>query len=176
MKIELIEAPIEFKPVIKNLARFYVYELSKYNGDNPDAKFPEDGLYVAYDRYFHFDNYWIKPGFHPFIIRVNYELAGFVLIDKKGSTPNIDWYMAEFFVVAKFQGKGVGKNIATQIFNRFPGMWEIMQMPENIPAIRFWDKVVKSYTRGDFSKELKIIAEPEPHEMIVLTFNTAVIG
>lgn len=174
MKVELIAATVESKPVIINLARFYAYELSKYCGDNaPGSEFPEDGLYVAHEVYFNFDSYWKKPGYFPFIVRVNNELAGFVLVDKKGSTPDVDWYMAEFFIVAKFQGMGVGRNIATQIFDKFPGVWEVMQMPENIPAIKFWEVVVGDYTKQHYDVCLKMIPDPEPHDMMVLKFQSS---
>lgn len=49
-------------------------------------------------------------------IAVDNELAGFVLIHKIGTTKDIDWTLGEFFVVAKFQGKGVGREVTRKIF------------------------------------------------------------
>jgi [ribosomal protein S5]-alanine N-acetyltransferase len=174
MKVELIAAGVQLKSVIKNLARFYVYELSKYVISPSRSKIPEDGLYEAYDLYFHFDNFWEKSGYYPFIIRVEDELAGFVLINKNGSESDVDWYMAEFFVIAKFQGKGIGQEIAIQVFNRFSGIWEVKQMPGNSPAIKFWHSVVNRYTNGQFSKSTKRFLDPEAYDMIVLKFDSSI--
>ena len=93
-----------------------------------------------------------------------------MLINKIGSTPDVDWNIGEFFVVSKFQGKGVGRYAAEKIFNQFPGIWETTQIPENKAAIDFWEKVVTNYSHGQFEKTLKNIPEPKPHPMIVLKF------
>ena len=83
-----------------------------------------------------------KPDRFAFLIKVDNELAGFALINKVGSTPDVDWNIGEFFIVSKFHGKGVGCNVAHQVFSQFPGVWETSQMPENTAAIEFWNKVV----------------------------------
>jgi len=101
---------------------------------------------------------------------VDNELAGFVLVNKAGSTANVDWNIGEFFIISKFQGKGIGHRIAKEIFNQFPGTWETSQMPENKAAIDFWEQVVTEYTNGQFEKIFKVIPEPEPHLMLVLSF------
>lgn len=167
MKIDILEAPAEKLPVIQNMARFYAYDLSKSCGFYTlfDWSFPENGLYEAHD----LSDYW-KPGHYPFLIRVDGELAGFVLIDKIGTTPDVDWNMGQFFIVGKYQGKGVGRQVAVRIFEKFPGTWEVMQMPDNIPAIAFWKKVIAGYTNNKYSEERKIIQHPELHESIVLKF------
>ena len=170
MNIDLIAADVSLKPVIQNLARFYVYELSKYDTNDNRSAIPENGLYEAYDKYFHFDDYWNDPTRFPFIIRVNKELAGFVLINKEGTVPKVDWCMAEFFIISKFQGKGVGREVALKILNKFSGIWEIRQMLLNKPAINFWHSIVNAYTKGNFNKSVQTISYPEPHDMIVLTF------
>ena len=78
--------------------------------------------------------------------------------------------MGEFFVVGKFQGKGIGKKIAFELFHRFPGFWEVMQMPPNLPAITFWKKVIAEYTHNQFKETIITSEEPEPHENILLSF------
>lgn len=169
MNITLQEAAQEHLPLIQNMARFYAYDLSKSCGfyELFDWSFPESGLYECRD----LSGYW-KSDCYPFIIRVDGELAGFVIVDKKGTTADIDWNIVEFFVVGKFQGKGVGRQVALQIFNKFPGTWEVTQMPVNIPAIEFWKKVVNEYTNNNFSSTLKVFPDPTPHENIVLKFRT----
>lgn len=169
MDIEIIPAKQEFQQTIQNMARFYAYDMSEYMGkvqDNWD--FPEDGLYEAHD----LSIYWNELNRYPFLIRVNRELAGFILINKVGSSPEVDWNMGEFFVVRKFKRQGIGSYAAKWCFDNFPGVWEVMQMPGNEGAIQFWNTVVTDYTQGNFHESLKEIAEPEPHFMIVLKFRS----
>lgn len=167
MKIDIYEAPIDMMPVIQNMARFYAYDLSKSCGfyNLFDWSFPENGLYEGID----LSHYW-GPDHFPFVVRVDDELAGFALIDKIGTTPDVDWNMGQFFIVGKYQGKGIGHQVAVEIFNQFPGVWEVMQMPDNTPAIVFWKKVITDFTNNKFSEERKIIQEPKPHENIFLRF------
>lgn len=88
------------------------------------------------------------------------------------STPDVDWNIGEFFIVSKFQGKGVGRYAAEQVFNQFPGVWETSQIPENTAAIEFWDRVIRRYSHGQFEKTLKTVPEPKPHPMIILKFTS----
>ena len=167
MKINIAPATKEEMPVIQNMAKFYAYDLSKSCGFYQlyDWSFPENGLYEGLD----VSKYW-QPNYYPFLIRVDDELAGFALINKVGSEPGIDWNMGEFYIVGKFQGKGIGKQVAIDIFNLFPGKWEIAQMPPNIPAIHFWRKVVAEYSNNHFTETKIIFQNPEPNERIVLRF------
>ena len=41
-------------------------------------------------------------------------------------------------------------------------------MPENTHALAFWEKVIV----GPYTREERIIEEPEPHKMIVFRFET----
>lgn len=169
-KIDMIAATIEDYPIIQNMARFYAYELSRYCGITEDIynwAFPENGLYEGPD----VSQYWKETDRHTFIIRIDGELGGFVLINKIGSSPEVDWNVGEFFIVAKFQGKGVGRQVAIKLFEQFQGTWDVMQMPSNKPAISFWKKVILDYTKDNYSESIKRIIEPEPHDMVVLSFS-----
>lgn len=170
MKIDLLPATPEQMPVVQNMARFYAYDLSKSCGFYKlfDWSFPETGLYECRD----LSRYW-NPNCYPFIVRADGELAGFAIVDKTGSTEDVDWNMVEFFIVGKFQGKGIGHKVAIQIFKQFQGVWEVMQMPDNTPAIKFWKKVVSEYTDDNFSEFRKSFPDPEPHENIVLKFRSS---
>lgn len=166
MEIMILKAKEEDQEIIQNLGRFYVYDMSRYCGFLEGWQTPSNGLYES----FSFSRYWEEPHRYPFLVHVDNELAGFVLVNKIGSTPEIDWNMAEFFIVAKFQGKGIGRDVAEKIFSQFRGKWEVMQIPENKGAIAFWEKVVDQYTSGNFKKYNKNIEEPKPHPMLILQF------
>jgi len=168
MKITLCKATKDDKNTIQNLGRFYVYDMSRHCGYLPGWETPPDGLFECVD----LSSYCEDPGKHAFLVKVDKELAGFVLINKTGTTPDVDWNIGEFFIVSKFQGSGVGSYVAKQIFNQFPGIWETSQIPENTAAIDFWLKVVSEYSRGEFENNLKTILKPTPHPMIVLRFRS----
>lgn len=169
MKIQLIQATINDKETLQNLGRFYVYEMSRYCGFLPGWEVPADGLFECID----LSVYLKVAGNFPFLIKFDDELAGFVLVNKTGTSSDIDWNMAQFFVVSKFQRKGLGREIAFKIFDQFQGLWEVRQIPENKGAIDFWEKVIDRYTGGKFSKDEKTIEQPTPHQMIVMKFSTA---
>ena len=168
MKITFSKATQADKTTIQNLGRFYVYEMSRYCGFLPSWEVPSNGLFACID----LSSYCEKPDRHAFLVKVDEELAGFVLINKVGSTPDVDWNIGEFFIVSKFQGKGVGCYVAEQVFNQFPGVWETSQIPENTAAIEFWNRVVSRYSHGQFEKTLKTVPEPKPHPMIILKFTS----
>jgi len=169
MKIDLLRVTQEQKSVIQNLARFYAYDLSKSCGfyDLFDWSFPETGFYEGRD----LSDYW-GVNCHPFIIRIDNKLAGFAIVDKAGTTKDVDWNMVEFFIVGKFQGKAVGVKVAIKLFNEFPGIWEVVQMPDNAPVIKFWKKVIEKYTNNNFTEDKKILPDPQPHENIILKFKS----
>lgn len=166
MKINLVKATKDDKETIQNLGRFYIYDMFRYCGFLPGWKIPENGLMECID----LSSYCENSDRHAFIVKVDDELAGFALINKIGSTPDVDWNVGEFFIASKFQGKGVGSYVAEQIFNQFPGTWETSQIPENTAARLFWEKLVNKYSNGKFEKSLKTIPYPKPHPMIVLKF------
>ncbi|CDR34211.1 GNAT family N-acetyltransferase [Criblamydia sequanensis] len=169
-EVTLVKAEDKDKETIQNLGRFYVYEMSRHCGFLEGWEVPCNGLFECR----HLSSYIEKPDRHAFLIKVDGELAGFVLINKVGSTFDVDWNVGEFFVVSKFQEKGIGKIVAEQIFNQFPGIWETAQIPENRAARDFWEKVVSQYTDGQYEKSVKTIEYPTPHPMVVLKFSSKI--
>jgi len=103
-KIKLIPGSLNDYPFIQNMGRFYVYDMSEYLGSEDGWQIPEDGLYECID----FKKYWQTNDAFPFLIRYENELAGFVIIDKKGSKVEIDFNVAQFFILRKFKNKGIG--------------------------------------------------------------------
>ena len=170
LRTALIPATIEHYLIIQNMARFYVYDRSKYMG----WECPETGLYECID----FKHYFETPGEHAYLIRINNELAGFVLLDKMQLTAPCDWNMGEFYIVAKFQSQGIGNQIAREIFSLYPGRWSVAAMPENLGAVNFWRKIIKEVSNNQFSEVFKTVKEltspenPDPHPMIVFNFYT----
>src|SRR3990167_5062439 len=172
LKPKLIEATLADYPVIKNMARFYVYDMSRYCGFiSKEWACPEDGLYESYD----FKQYVEDPTRKAFLIRLENELAGFALLNKTGTTPDIDWNMGEFFILAKFQGQRIGEMIAHQLWKTYPGLWEISVIPENKKALAFWRKAVTNFTHGNYKEEIRDIhRDKHSSKRYLLRFNTAI--
>jgi predicted acetyltransferase len=58
--------------------------------------------------------------------------------------------ISEFFVMRKYRKKGVGRAAAIEVFDMFPGLWEVLQHEANVPAQRFWEEVIGAYTGGHY--------------------------
>lgn len=185
MTIDITKATVKDYQTIQNLARFYVYELSAYCDE---LKIPENGLFHCEDlkvkaaklqaaqslisfNCFQLQRYFEEADRYPFLIRVNGEIAGFALINKIGSAP-IDWSMAEFFILAKFQNRGVGIFVAQKLFKMFPGRWEVQTSPQNTRAYHFWSKVVKEFTQGNFNFDKKYLSHPWNCDRLIFSFVT----
>jgi predicted acetyltransferase len=146
MDVQLVSVSLEGKPVLRQLLELYEYDFSEYDG----AEVNEHGLYG----YKYLDHYWTEPDRHPFFIVVDGQLAGLVLVGNycyvlQGPGARS---MAEFFVMRKYRGKGVGRIAATLTFDLFPGRWEVLQYGGNAPSYAFWEKVIDEYTEGRYEK------------------------
>lgn len=168
-KIKLKAATLSDYPMIQNLASYYVYDRTGFMG----WPCSENGVFECID----FKHYFENPDEKGFIVKVNDELAGFVLLDKTHLIETVDWNMGEFFILRKFQGKGIAAEVALEIFNTYPGKWSVAVMPENLQALKFWRKTVKKASRGQFTEvcktaeELRTVENPDPYAMNILSFN-----
>lgn len=163
--ISVIKATMNDYRCIQNMARFYVYDLSRECGSiSSDWAIPEDGLYESFD----FKNYLIDPSRKAYLVKVYDEIAGFVLLNQATEDSTNNWNMGEFFVIAKFQGQGIAHQVAKEIWNMHPGKWEISVIPNNKSALKFWEKVISDLTCGTFNKQLIEVTYDEhcPQRMI----------
>jgi predicted acetyltransferase len=168
-RCELAPATLAELPVMQAMAAYYVYDLSEFCGDEPGWAFPETGLYECSD---------LRPYFedartHPYFIRVAGELAGFAIVDTKGSSPDVQFNMAQFFVHRKFKGRGVGTWAAGQCFSRFPGLWEVNVILANRAAFAFWRQLIHKIAVGPVEEGRRVA--PHLHGAIkdIFCFRTA---
>jgi predicted acetyltransferase len=144
MEVALVEVKETEKSVLRQLMELYAYDFSEFDG----ADVNEHGYYG----YTYFDHYWTEDTRHPFFIKVDGKLAGFVLVSdycyvlKDSGAKSV----SEFFVMRKYRRKGIGKSVSFQIFYRFPGKWEVLQHGENEPSKLFWGGIVSEYTKGNY--------------------------
>jgi predicted acetyltransferase len=144
MIVEVSKAPISDKPLLQRMMELYLYDFSEFDHGDLD----ENGCYG----YRWLDYYWSENERHPFIVRVDGKLAGFVLVNRYTYLPGSEWSIAEFFIMRKYRGKGIGKNVAFNIFDRFHGRWEVHELESNKPSHEFWRKVISDYTHGNYSE------------------------
>ena len=130
--------------LVKNLVPYYVYDMSEYMGCGCNAEGRYDGCNDLPD-------YWEKENHHPFLIRVAGEVAGFAMVrpypDERGRME-----IGEFFVLRKFKRRGIGRQAARRLFDRFPGEWLVRVLDDNSGALRFWEAVIGEYTQGNLQR------------------------
>lgn len=144
-QIDIVEVSLDEKSILSQLIELYEYDFSEFN----DRDVNPFGRYG----YKYLDHYWTDEGRHPYFVIVNEQYAGFVLINSYcylQSSADAK-AVAEFFIMRKYRGKGIGKAVAIRIFDRFPGEWEVLQHGNNEPSKVFWSKVISEYTNGEYS-------------------------
>ncbi len=146
MTFTLVPAAAADKKIIENLMQFYTYDFSEYI----DLDVQADGLFGAYDQ---LEAYWngVNSRF-PYIIKKDEKYAGFVLVRFIESEKRNYFSIAEFFVMKKYRLLGIGKAVATEVFNLHRGEWEVYQKETNKPAQLFWKKTIQEYTNGKFTE------------------------
>ena len=148
-QIELIPASPEQESVVANLLELYAHDFSEFQ----HLELGPDGKYGYRDLSY----YWIEPRRHPFLVRTGGKLAGLILV-KRGSAISGNekvWDMAEFFVVRRYRRRGIGTEMAHQVWRLFPGRWEVRVLESNRSAHRFWDHVIMDFA-GDSSRSVRI--------------------
>lgn len=166
---KIIPATIEDYPVIENMWPFYIYDMGRYCGFNKGWEDPTDLSFVSDD----LTNYFRDKTRNAFLVKVGNEVAGFVFLNKVGRLPGTQWNMGEFFIIAKFQDKGIGQKVAHQIWKEYQGIWEVSVIPENKSALYFWRKVISNFTKDQYLEEIKVVdcrGQEEPR--YILSFNT----
>ena len=130
-QVEVAPASIQEKLILRHLIQLYSYDFTEFDGVDAD----DYGLY----RYDYFDHYWTDTQRRPYLVRVAGKLAGFALLrlaHRDDGTPYTS--MAEFFIMKKYRGKGVGQAAAFYLFDQYPGDWEVSEIAGNRPAQAFW--------------------------------------
>jgi predicted acetyltransferase len=138
-QVEIVPAAAEAAPILDNLLQLYVHDFSEFL----DVEIGTDGRFV----YKQLPLYWSEHGRHPFLVRVDGRLAGFVLM-KKGSevsgNENV-WDMTEFFILRRYRRRGIARQVAREVWKRFPGIWEVRVMQLNVSALHFWAHAISEF-------------------------------
>lgn len=126
-----------------SLFNIYAHELSDYNPWIA-TQMNEEGNYLEHEVV----SLLNKPCYDPYIIFDNNNPVGFVVFSKQepGSCESTTCCIDEIFIVKTSRGKG----LATLVVNDFlkkekDGICGLAVLKDNIPAIQFWEKLIKKY-------------------------------
>ena len=101
MNVEIVPIPADRQHVLFQLWQLYVYDFSEMDGGDVG----EDGRYASS---IYLGEYWRDPRRHPYVVRVDGKLAGFVLVHRRerlADDPGVT-RMAEFFIMRKYRRRG----------------------------------------------------------------------
>jgi predicted acetyltransferase len=137
---DLVPAGPADEPILADLLQPYAREFSEFHPIALSA----DGRFVYRD----LPKYWLDPGKHPFLIKIEAHTAGFVLVQQTHSIPggHLVWEIAEFFVLPKYRRRGIGTQVAHRVWKRFPGTWQVRVLEANDAAVHFWDQSILQFT------------------------------
>lgn len=134
--VEVLAASREQEPILANLLELYIHDFSEFI----PVELQDDGRFG----YPNLSLYWTDPNRHPFLIRVDGQWAGFVLIAQIQEESDIEpvWDVAEFFILRGFRRRGLGRMVAHQVWQGHPGRWQVRVMSANGGAARFWEQAI----------------------------------
>ncbi|WP_120465078.1 GNAT family N-acetyltransferase [Paenibacillus aceti] len=160
MKVSISLTDRDTKFIINNLYPLYLHDLSEIWGWKPNiyGVFESDDTLTLQEQNKVFDIWWEKPSvLFPYLVLVNDIPAGFALVATPPHTsPGIEFYMNEFFILRSFRGQGIAEAAAIQVFNLHAGTWELQTNPGegNKRAQAFWRKTVGRYAPDTYREEL----------------------
>lgn len=158
LKISLGTAPIDKWVLLERMLQLYAYDFSEFTDDDIN----ECGDY-GFGRLLRY--YWNGKNPDPFIIKVNDNIAGFVMV-KNIVIDDIEHHsIAEFFILRKYRKFRIGKKVAQMVFEKFPGNWYVDVIQSNEPACLFWEKVIGDYAEGKYRRSID-----EEHKKIIFIF------
>ncbi len=128
-RVEVVDAGITDKPVVRQLLELYQYDFSEFVLGDVD----EHGFYG----YQYLDHYWTDDNRCPLLFKVDGRWAGCALV-RTGEPHD----MAEFFVMRRYRRSGIGIQAARAVFARFPGAWQVRQMAGNPASTMFWKQAI----------------------------------
>lgn len=144
--LELVRATERDEAVLRRLMELYLYDFS----DIVDTDVDDTGRFGSSE----YVESMYAPPYENYIARVDGKIAGFVVIGDRsyltGDRSVRD--VAQFFVMRRYRRKGLGKAMAANVFDMYPGRWEIRVMNENTAAQAFWRRTICGYAPGEFEE------------------------
>ncbi len=102
--------------------------------------------------YPYLDQYWTDKNRFAFFIVYDTEIVGFSLLNDHVICKDFlaERAVAEFYIKKKYRQRGIGRRAALQLFQQFPGKWEVKQATDNPNATQFWRNTIQSLTHNNY--------------------------
>lgn len=143
MKTYLYKVKKEEKDILYRLLQYSLFEESEtdLNEMNDDAIF----------EYKHFDSYFKDNNRYAYFIKEQEtnKLLGFVMVNQYMQKYKEGHSIAEYLVIPKYRRNKIGKQIAFEVFNMYPGNWEVEPSFNSEKAYLFWKKTISEYTNNN---------------------------
>ncbi len=131
MTVKLAPASSDHRCWVTAELQSYLAELSQFASIEKNA----EGQY----NYPYLDFYWRAPDRHPFIIYLNNEAAGFLLVredlDPADGTSLTE--IAELYILPAFRQRSVASSAIKEVLGYFPGNWRAAVLPNNACCVLF---------------------------------------
>ena len=143
----LDKVKLEDKDILFRLLQFSLFEES----ENDLNEMNSDGIF----EYKYFDSYFEEEDRHAYFIKDKdtNKILGFAMINTYLQKFKDGHSIAEFMVIPKYRRNKIGKSIAYQIFDMFPGNWEVSPSLNSEKAYLFWKNTIENYTNKNYKFE-----------------------
>lgn len=143
MDIYLDTVKQDKKDILYRLLEYSLYEESLNDGNEMN----EEGIFV----YNHFEDYFTDNDRYAYFIKEKEsdKLLGFVMVNKYVQKVEDGHSIAEYMVIPKYRKNHIGKKVAFECFDMFPGKWEVSPSFGSESAYIFWNKVINEYTNEE---------------------------
>lgn len=140
-------------PKLERLLQLYLHDFSGYAGaESKHGLIQDDGSFAYHSYEGGLAGFLHNSARSAWFLEVPHRhaesgktLTGFALVNAwSPSGRNVDYVVAEFHILRKFRGTGLGKAAAHKLFETLPGIWELGIIDDNVGARAFWPRVVQS--------------------------------
>ncbi len=153
MKVQVTEAIEDDRLAVRRLWQLFMHDVSEFSGDDVDGHGVYNDAFLLGDD----DTFRCLPH----LIKVEGELAGLaIVLHRRYVAPGAPertrlagYSMADFFVMRKYRGRGVGRLAVNLLWDRLPGKWAVAQLFNHEAATAFWRSVIAGRTGGEFWEE-----------------------
>lgn len=145
-KIEIYLSRVnkEEKEILYRLLQYSLFEES----ENDLNEMNEEAIF----EYEYFDSYFVADNRYAYFIREKGtdKLLGFAMINQCMQIYEYGHSIAEYLVIPKYRRNKIGKKVAIEIFDKYPGNWEVKPSYNSEKAYLFWKNVIKEYTDNNY--------------------------
>lgn len=149
--VSLVSLGREHEATFQNLIQLYTHGFSEHWAGTPRGDVQANGRFEEYP----LSDFWERPEWSANLILIDSTVAGFCLVnDSSHISAAVGANVAEFFILRKFRGQGVGTSAARAMFNSRPGSWEVAVAKLNHAAKKFWKRVIESSNEAQAVQEI----------------------